>query len=67
MYLMENSDFGKKLLCVNIELQQDGDLVCRIARFKLPRRVVFLDSLPKSALGKVQKPALQALLTGTNP
>ncbi len=39
----------------------------RIARFKLPRQVVFLDSLPKSALGKVQKPALQALLTGTNP
>ena len=37
MYLMENSDFGKKLLCVNIELQQDGDLVCRIARFKYRR------------------------------
>jgi fatty-acyl-CoA synthase len=42
-------------------------LQSRIARFKLPRRVVFVDSLPKSALGKVQKPALQALLTGTNP
>jgi fatty-acyl-CoA synthase len=42
-------------------------LQTRIARFKLPRRVVFMDSLPKSALGKVQKPGLQALLTGTNP
>jgi fatty-acyl-CoA synthase len=42
-------------------------LQSRIARFKLPRRVVFLDSLPKSALGKVQKPTLQAFLTGTNP
>jgi len=42
-------------------------LQSRIARFKLPRRVVFLDSLPKSALGKVQKPALLALLHGTNP
>lgn len=30
----------------------------RIARFKLPRRVVFLDALPKSALGKVIKPQL---------
>ncbi|MDR3396715.1 MAG: AMP-binding protein [Pandoraea sp.] len=30
----------------------------RIARFKLPRRVVVLDALPKSALGKVQKPIL---------
>ena len=37
-------------------------LQSRIARFKLPRRVVFMDSLPKSALGKVQKPQLQALL-----
>lgn len=37
-------------------------LQTRIARFKLPRRVVFVDSLPKSALGKVQKPALQAAL-----
>ncbi|MEZ5646904.1 MAG: AMP-binding protein [Burkholderiaceae bacterium] len=34
----------------------------RIARFKLPRRVVFLDALPKSALGKVQKASLQARL-----
>jgi fatty-acyl-CoA synthase len=33
-----------------------------IAKFKLPRRVVFLDSLPKSALGKVQKPVLKAQL-----
>ena len=39
----------------------------RIARFKLPRRVVFMDTLPKSALGKVQKPALQAELLRTNP
>ncbi|VVE88762.1 class I adenylate-forming enzyme family protein [Pandoraea bronchicola] len=33
-------------------------LAGRIARFKLPRRVVVLDALPKSALGKVQKPIL---------
>ena len=38
-------------------------LQSRIARFKLPRRVVFMDSLPKSALGKVLKPQLQRLLT----
>ncbi|MCE2780717.1 class I adenylate-forming enzyme family protein [Limnohabitans sp.] len=42
-------------------------LQSRIARFKLPRRVVFMVSLPKSALGKVQKPALLALLQGTSP
>jgi fatty-acyl-CoA synthase len=27
----------------------------RLARFKLPRRIVFVESLPKTALGKVQK------------
>lgn len=34
----------------------------QIARFKLPRRVVFVAELPKSALGKVQKPALKVAL-----
>ncbi len=35
-----------------------------IARFKMPRRIVFRSSLPKTALGKVQKPLLQATLDG---
>jgi len=30
----------------------------RLARFKRPRRVVFVEALPKSALGKVQKAQL---------
>jgi fatty-acyl-CoA synthase len=34
----------------------------QIARFKLPRRVLFMPQLPKSALGKVQKPLLQQQL-----
>jgi fatty-acyl-CoA synthase len=34
----------------------------RLARYKHPRRVVFLDSLPRNALGKVQKPVLRQLL-----
>jgi fatty-acyl-CoA synthase len=37
-----------------------------IARFKLPRRVVFMAHLPKSALGKVQKPLLQRQLIDGN-
>ena len=37
-------------------------LQAKIARFKLPRRVVFREELPKSALGKVQKPILQQQL-----
>jgi len=34
----------------------------RLARFKHPRRVVFLESLPKTALGKVQKSELKKLV-----
>jgi fatty-acyl-CoA synthase len=34
----------------------------RIARFKHPRRVVFVESLPKTALGKVQKADLRKRL-----
>jgi acyl-coenzyme A synthetase/AMP-(fatty) acid ligase len=33
-----------------------------LARFKHPRRVVFVDQLPKNALGKVQKSELRKLL-----
>ena len=37
-----------------------------IARFKLPRRVLFLEQLPKSALGKVLKPLLLKQLIDSN-
>ncbi len=30
----------------------------KLARFKHPRRVLFVDSLPRTALGKVQKSEL---------
>ena len=62
--LVRSPDAAGQALSAEAVLQH---LQSRIARFKLPRRVVFMDSLPKSALGKVQKPVLQTLLTGTNP
>lgn len=62
--LVRNPDAAGQALSEQAVL---GHLQDRIARFKLPRRVVFLDSLPKSALGKVQKPALQTQLIHTNP
>ncbi len=34
----------------------------RIARYKQPRRVAFLEALPKTALGKVQKPEVRKML-----
>jgi len=36
----------------------------RLAKFKHPRRVVFLDSLPRNAMGKVQKQELKRLIAG---
>ena len=37
----------------------------RLARFKHPRRVIFVETLPKTALGKVQKPVLKAQLASS--
>jgi len=49
---------GRKLSETDVK----AHLEAKIARFKLPRRVVFREELPKSALGKVQKPILQQQL-----
>lgn len=62
--LVRSADAAGQSLTSEVVMQH---LQSRIARFKLPRRVVFMSNLPKSALGKVQKPLLQAQLTGTNP
>jgi malonyl-CoA/methylmalonyl-CoA synthetase len=37
----------------------------RIAHFKVPRRVVFLDELPRNAMGKVQKNLLRERYAAT--
>ena len=37
----------------------------RLAKYKLPRRVVFLDSLPRNVMGKVQKADLKRLVGGS--
>ena len=39
----------------------------RLARFKHPRRVIFVDALPKTALGKVQKALLKEQLASMRP
>ena len=53
---------GLKLQVEDIQ----AHLQMKIARFKLPRRVLFLEQFPKSALGKVQKPLLLKQLMASN-
>jgi fatty-acyl-CoA synthase len=51
----------------NAQLDEAGVLALfkdRLARYKHPRRVVFADSLPMNAMGKVQKFELKKLVTG---
>jgi malonyl-CoA/methylmalonyl-CoA synthetase len=38
-----------------------GSLQVRLARYKVPRRVVFVDELPRNAMGKVQKAELRKI------
>lgn len=47
----------------------DADSICafcreRLAAYKTPRRVIFVDELPANALGKIQKARLRAALCG---
>jgi fatty-acyl-CoA synthase len=39
----------------------------RLARFKAPREVVFVDELPRNATGKVMKQALRDQLARREP
>ena len=34
----------------------------RLARYKRPRAVIFVEALPRNAMGKVEKPALRELV-----
>ena len=60
-------DFGEGVVAVVVptadaELTEDGvisGLADQLARFKQPKRVFFVDELPRNAMGKVQKKALR--------
>ena len=36
----------------------------RLAKFKRPKRILFVDEIPRNAMGKVQKPLLQKKYSG---
>ena len=67
---MEDAKWGEAACAVVVrragaQLDQAAVLALfedRLARFKHPRRIVFVDRLPKNALGKVQKSELRKLL-----
>lgn len=68
---LPDADYGEQVVAVvvpppGVHAPEAQSLVewCkdRLASFKKPRRVVFMDSLPRNALGKVQKHLLRARL-----
>jgi malonyl-CoA/methylmalonyl-CoA synthetase len=60
-------DFGEGVTAVVVrkpgakidERQIARSLDGRLAKFKLPKRILFADSLPRNAMGKVQKNVLR--------
>jgi fatty-acyl-CoA synthase len=51
---------GRRLAEADVMKQMEG----RIARFKYPKQVVFIDELPKTALGKVRREEVRRLVAG---
>ena len=62
-----DDEFGERVTAVVVptgkvdldEARVLGGLETRLARFKLPKRVVFVDELPRNTMGKVQKNLLR--------
>ena len=46
--------------------QMSAHLEGRLARYKLPREFLFIEALPRTAYGKVQKPLLQQAYASRN-
>jgi malonyl-CoA/methylmalonyl-CoA synthetase len=63
---LPHADFGEGVTAVVVardraldEATVLGALDGRLAKFKLPKRVLFVDDLPRNAMGKVQKNVLR--------
>jgi malonyl-CoA/methylmalonyl-CoA synthetase len=59
-------DFGEGVVAVATsagapptEAEVIGTLAARLAKFKVPKRVIFVDALPRNTMGKVQKNELR--------
>ena len=62
-------DFGEAVVAVVIGHGDEADLIAqartKLAAFKAPKRVFFVDELPRNAMGKVQKNLLRERFAGT--
>ena len=64
---MPHPDFGEGVTAVVVkdkdtaidEAAVHAALEGRLAKFKLPKRVIFVDDLPRNTMGKVQKNVLR--------
>jgi malonyl-CoA/methylmalonyl-CoA synthetase len=58
-----HADFGEAVVAVVVGDSSEGEVMAgldgQLARFKQPKRVVFVRELPRNAMGKVQKVALR--------
>ncbi|HSX55233.1 MAG TPA: AMP-binding protein, partial [Sphingomonas sp.] len=69
---LPHGDLGEAVVAVVVPRDPDfadkeaiiGALAGKLARFKQPRQVLFVEGLPKNAMGKVQKAALRERYAG---
>ena len=60
---LPHPDFGEAVVAVIAGAGDEAEIVSavrgRLAAFKTPKRVVFVDDLPRNAMGKVEKATLR--------
>jgi malonyl-CoA/methylmalonyl-CoA synthetase len=69
---LPHADFGEGVTAIVVrnkdadltEAKVLGALEGRLAKFKIPKRVIFVDELPRNAMGKVQKNILRDTYAG---
>ncbi len=66
---LPHPDFGEAVAAVVIgkgdEAAMISDLKARLAGFKVPKRIFFVETLPRNTMGKVQKNVLREMYAGT--
>jgi malonyl-CoA/methylmalonyl-CoA synthetase len=65
---LPHPDFGEGVAAVVIGKGDEAQMIAecrkRLAAFKAPKRILFVDELPRNAMGKVQKNVLRQQYTG---